>query len=111
MPFLMAASAVPALSIELSTVVSAAAIAITVPLRGMAGLALQVLRREITHNDEAHRELKAEIADARQGAEGGHQAVEADVKAVEVNVALLLAGQARIEGLLEGMVGGGPHRG
>lgn len=92
MPFLTAASAAPTLSIELSTIVSAAAIIITVLLAllsGMAGLGLLALRREITRNDEAHRELRADIG-----------RVEADVKTVEADVKALLAGQARIEGLL-----------
>ena len=95
MPFLTAANAAPVLSIELSTVVSVAAIIITILLAllsAMAGLGLLGLRREITRNDEAHRELRS------------------DIKAVEADVQKLLAGQARIEGLLEGMAGGGPDR-
>lgn len=51
------------------------------------------LWRELKNNDEGHRHLRA------------------DIKKFETDVQKLLAGHARIEGLLEGVVGGGPHRG
>ena len=72
-----------AITIELPTALTAAAWAMTAILAGMAALAGVVawfLKREIKNNDEAHAELRG------------------DVKK-------LLAGQARIEGILTGRRG------
>ncbi len=70
MPFdLLVANAVPALSIEPSTVVSIAAIVITVLLAlltFMMALAGWTGKREIARNDEAHRDLKASIDTSRR---------------------------------------------
>ena len=56
-------------------------------LSAMVGVALRAARREIAQND------------------GGHKEMKADIKTIETDVKQLLAGQARIEGLLEGVLG------
>ena len=83
MPFLLAASAAPVLPISSTTVLTGLLAIITVLL----GLAVWFLQREIKNNDEAHRDLGRRIGK------------------VEDVVTQMLAGQARIEGLLEGLVG------
>ena len=104
MPFvLLVANAVPALSIELPTVVSIAAIVITVLLALIAimvGLAGWAGKREIARNDDAHRDLKASI-------EASRQELRADVKVVEGEVKRLLEGQARIEATIAAQTGRG----
>ena len=94
MPFdLSVANAVPALSIELPTIVSIAAIIITVLLALvvlMVGLAGWAGKREIARNDDAHRDLKESI-------EASRQEIRAEVKGIDGEVKLLLQGQARIE--------------
>ena len=89
MPLLLAQSAA-AVSIELSTVVAMMSVVVAVLLAllsAMVGVGLRAARREIAQNDAAHRELKA------------------DIKTIETDVKQLLSGQARIEGLLEGVLG------
>ena len=94
MPFdSLVANAVPALSIELPTIVSIAAIIITILLAlltFMVGLAGWTGKREIARNDEAHRDLKASIDMSRRE-------LRADLKGVEGDVKRLLEGQARME--------------
>ena len=71
--------------------------AVTRIIAALLGFALWFLQREIRNNDEAHRELKKEMGDTRRE-------LKADIKAVEADVKQLLAGQSRIEGLLQGLV-------
>ncbi|MCY4509739.1 MAG: hypothetical protein OXG35_22655 [Acidobacteria bacterium] len=82
MPFLPATAAAPAISLS-SPAASTALLAI---IAALLGFALWFLQREIRNNDKAHQELKA------------------DIKSVEADVKQLLAGQSRIEGLLEGLI-------
>ena len=102
MPFdSLVANAVPALSIELPTIVSIAAVIITILLAlltFMVGLAGWIGRREIARNDEAHRELKASIDTSRRE-------LRADVKGVEGDVKRLLEGQARMEATIAAQSG------
>ena len=93
MPFLLATAAAPAISLSSAT----ATTALLAIIAALLGFALWFLQREIRNNDEAHRELKKEIGDTRRE-------LKADIKAVEADVKQLLAGQSRIEGLLEGLV-------
>ena len=96
MPFeLLAANAAPAFSLTPAAVVTFLLASITILL----GAVVWFLQLEIKSNDEAHRQLKAGIDETRRQ-------LKADVKTVEADVKQLLAGQSRIEGLLEGMVGG-----
>ena len=89
MPLLMAANAAPAITLS-----SIAAITLLLGvITALLGAVGRFLWRELKNNDEGHRHLRA------------------DIKKFETDVQKLLAGQARIEGLLEGVVGGGPHRG
>ena len=97
---LLVANAVPALSIELSTVVSIAAIVITILLAlltFMVALAGWTGKREIARNDEAHRDLKASIDTSRRE-------LRADVKGIEGDVKRLLEGQARMEATLDAQI-------
>ena len=124
MPFdSLVASAVPALSIELPTIVSIAAVIITILLAlltFMVGLAGWAGRREIARNDEAHRDLKASIDTSRRelradlkGVEGevkrlldmSRRELRADVKGVEGEVKRLLEGQARMEATIAAQSG------
>ena len=93
MPFLLATAAAPAVSLSSATAITA----LLAIIAALLGFALWFLQREIRNNDEAHRELKKEIGDTRRE-------LKADIKAVEADVKQLLAGQSRIEGLLEGLV-------
>ena len=93
MPFLLATAAAPAISLSSATAVTA----LLAIIAALLGFALWFLQREIRNNDEAHRELKKEMGDTRRE-------LKADIKAVEADVKQLLAGQSRIEGLLEGLV-------
>ena len=93
MPFLLATAAAPAISLSSATAITA----LLAIIAALLGFALWFLQREIRNNDEAHRELKKEIGDTRRE-------LKADIKAVEADVKQLLAGQSRIEGLLEGLV-------
>ena len=93
MPFLLATAAAPAISLSSATAVTA----LLAIIAALLGFALWFLQREIRNNDEAHRELKKEIGDTRRD-------LKADIKAVEADVKQLLAGQSRIEGLLEALV-------
>ena len=89
MPLLMAANATPAITLS-----SIAAITLLLGvITALLGAVGRFLWRELKNNDEGHRHLRA------------------DIKKFETDVQKLLAGQARIEGLLEGVVGGCPHRG
>lgn len=101
MPFdSLVANAVPALSIELPTIVSIAAVIITILLAlltFMVGLAGWIGRREIARNDEAHRDLKASIDTSRRE-------LRADVKGIEGDVKRLLEGQARMEATIAALV-------
>jgi cell division protein FtsX len=101
MPFeLSVAQAAPALSIELSTVVSIAAIAITILLAlltFMVALAGWTGKREIARNDEAHRKLEASVDTSRRE-------LRADVKGIEGDVKRLLEGQARVEATLDAQI-------
>ena len=99
MPFLLATAAAPAISLSSATAVTA----LLAIIAALLGFALWFLQREI-RNDEAHRELKKEMGDTRRELKADIKAVEADIKAVEADVKQLLAGQCRIEGLLEGLV-------
>ena len=92
---LLAATAASALSLNPATAVTFLLGSITILL----GIVVWFLQREIKSNDEAHKQLKAGIDETRRE-------LKADVKTVEADVKQLLAGQSRIEGLLEGMVGG-----
>ena len=103
-PFL--ANAGPAFSIELSTVVSIAAVLITILLALltlMVGLAGWTGKREIARNDEAHRDLKASIDTSRRE-------LRADVKGIEGDVKRLLEGQARMEATMLPELGPGEAR-
>ena len=91
--FLPATAAAPAIALS-STAAITALLAI---IAALLGFALWFLQREIRNNDEAHRELKREIGDTRRE-------LKADIKSVEADVKQLLAGQSRIEGLLEGLI-------
>jgi hypothetical protein len=85
---LVAAQSAP-IVIELPTAIAAAAWVITVLLAGigiLSGIVAYFLRRELSSNDAAHRELRG------------------DVKTVESDVKKLLAGQGRIEGALNALV-------
>ena len=93
MPFLLATVAAPAISLSSATAITA----LLAIIAALLGFALWFLQREIRNNDEAHRELKKEIGDTRRE-------LKTDIKAVEAGVKQLLAGQSRIEGLLEGLV-------
>ena len=93
MPFLLATAAAPAISLSSATAVTA----LLAIIAALLGFALWFLQRQIRNNDEAHRELKKEMGDTRRE-------LKADIKAVEADVKQLLAGQSRIEGLLEGLV-------
>ncbi len=93
MPFLLATAAAPAISLSSATAITA----LLAIIAALLAFALWFLQREIRNNDEAHRELKKEIGDTRRE-------LKADIKAVEADVKQLLAGQSRIEGLLEGLV-------
>ena len=73
-------------------------------IAALLGFALWFLQREIRNNGVAHWELKKEIGDTRRDLKADIKAVEADIKAVEADVKQLLAGQSRIEGLLEALV-------
>ena len=91
---LLTATAASALSLN-------PAAAITFLLGSIAillGIVVWFLQREIKSNDEAHRQLKAGIDETRRE-------LKADVKTIETDVKQLLAGQLRIEGLLEGAIG------
>ena len=92
-PFLLATAAAPAISLSSATAVTA----LLAIIAALLGFALWFLQREIRNNDEAHRELQKEMGDTRRE-------LKADIKAVEADVKQLLAGQSRIEGLLEGLV-------
>ena len=100
MPFLLATAAAPAISLSSATAVTA----LLAIIAALLGFALWFLQRQIRNNDEAHRELKKEIGDTRRELKADIKAVEADIKAVEADIKQLLAGQSRIEGLLEGLV-------
>ena len=93
MPFLLATAAAPAISLSSATAVTA----LLAIIAALLGFALWFLQREIRNNDEAHRELQKEMGDTRRE-------LKADIKAVEADVKQLLAGQSRIEGLLQGLV-------
>ena len=92
-PFLLATAAAPAISLSSATAVTA----LLAIIAALLGFALWFLQREIRNNDEAHRELQKEMGDTRRE-------LKADIKAVEADVKQLLAGQSRIEGLLQGLV-------
>ncbi len=98
--FLPATAAAPAIALS-STAAITALLAI---IAALLGFALWFLQREIRNNDEAHRELKREIGDTRRELKADIKSVEADIKSVEADVKQLLAGQSRIEGLLEGLI-------
>ena len=85
------ANGAPALSIDLST---ATTTVLGVIGGGLIAVVWYFLRREFARNDEAHRDLRADI-----------RAVATDVKAVETDVKQLLAGQGRIEGALGVLIG------
>ena len=89
--------------VALETTSATAVTALLAIIAALLGFALWFLQREIG-NDEAHRELKKEMGDTRRELKADIKAVEADIKAVEADVKQLLAGQSRIEGLLEGLV-------
>ena len=93
MPFLLAQNA--PVSVQLSTVVAIAAVVTPVMLAllgAMVTMGLWIVRREISHKDAAHKALETKIDHTR-----------AELKVVEVDLKTLLAGQSRVEGLLEGM--------
>ena len=81
-PVLLVANAAPSISIELGAAVAWLLGVIAVLL----GVVVWFLRREIKNNDEAHRDLGQRIGKVADA------------------VRQLLVGQARIEGLLEGML-------
>ena len=93
---LLVANAAPAISIELGAAVAWLLGAIVVLL----GIIAWFLRREITNNDQAHKQLRSDV-----------KAVESDVKRVESDVKRLLAGDvpwvvalnARVDKLYERM--------
>ena len=71
-------------------------------LSAVVAMGLWVFRREIGRNDKAHGELESKIDKTRDE-------LRAEIKAVEADVKQLLAGQSRIEGLLEGVLGKRPN--
>ena len=93
-PGMLVAASAPAFSIELPTIVAVMAVIVTIllaPLSGMAGILLWAGKRELTHNERAHRALQESI-----------EKVERRAAVIEADVKELLTGQARIEGLLGG---------
>ena len=102
MPFLTVATT-PAPTIPLPP---AAAITFMLGvIAALLGAVMYFLRRELKNNDEAHRQLRASIDETRRDLKADIGRVDARVGKVESTVEKLLAGQARIEGLLEGMSG------
>ena len=98
MPFdLLAANAVPALSLDLSVIVAIAAVIVTVLLALLNYTVSSwgwVLKREIDRSDKTDHELKASLDAARQE-------LKSDIKQVEADTKMLLTGQARIEATLD----------
>lgn len=95
---LLAANAAPVVPLTPATVVTFLLGSITILL----GIVAWFLQREIKNNDEAHRLLKASIDETRRELKADVKAVEVNVKTIEASVKQLLAGQSRIEGLLQG---------
>ena len=95
---LLATNAAPLVPLTPATVITLLLGSITILL----GVVAWFLQREIKNNDEAHRQLKASIDETRRELKADVKAVEANVRTVEADVKQLLAGQARIEGLLQG---------
>lgn len=95
---LLATNAAPVVPLTSATVVTFLLGSITILL----GIVAWFLQREIKNNDEAHRQLKASIDETRRELKADVKTVEANVKTVEASVKQLLAGQSRIEGLLQG---------
>ena len=95
MPFdPLAANAAPALSLTPATLATFLLGIITLLL----GMVVWFLQREIKSNDEAHKQLKTGIDETRRE-------LKTDNRAIETDVEQLLAGQSRIEGLLQGLLG------